>query len=385
MKDVKFILFDEFGMIGLEMLGKIDHRLKQKQYLIKRNCALHNGNSIFLGDIFQLPPVMDTPLYSLVQLSNPLKIQGRIVWDMIDGCIILKNVNRQSDSMFGDVLNRISTGDILETDYNILKTRSNTNLTYEERKLFDDALNLYPTKDTVYKENLDYLTQLKSSNNQTVPICIINAKNNCKEAENASTDQAQSLEKTVLLGVSARVMLRYNAWTENSLVNGAMGTVVDIVYREGEKSPDNMPAVILITFKDYDGPFLHDDLKFPIHVAAAITFHKCQGLTLPKAKIDIDSEKEYFAGGSSVALSRVKSLDGLNLQPFSKSRLMKINKSFTLKLKKGFLEELKQKDLNHVEPGWIFEQFYKIPYVQCVWDVRNQSEEKEKTSQADLE
>ncbi|KAE8745030.1 hypothetical protein FOCC_FOCC008342 [Frankliniella occidentalis] len=259
MKDVKFILIDEFSMIGLEMLGKIDHRLKQAS---GNNFELFGGYYVFFfGDIFQLPPVMDTPLYSLVQLNNPLKIQGRIVWDMIDGSIILKNVHRQSDSMFGDVLNRISTGDILETDYNILKTRSNTNLTYEERKLFDDALNLYPTKDKVYKENLDYLTQLKSSNNQPVPICIINAKNNCKEAENASTDQAQSLEKTLLLGVSARVMLRYNAWTENSLVNGAMGTVVDIVYREGEKSPDNMPAVILIMFDDYDGPFLHDDLK----------------------------------------------------------------------------------------------------------------------------
>ncbi|CAG8743912.1 11190_t:CDS:1, partial [Ambispora leptoticha] len=45
----------------------------------------------------------------------------------------------------------------------------------------------------------------------------------------------------------------------------------------------------------------------PLSLAWAITTHKSQGLTLPKAVIDI-SKKEFAAGLSFVAISCVRSL-----------------------------------------------------------------------------
>jgi len=48
----------------------------------------------------------------------------------------------------------------------------------------------------------------------------------------------------------------------------------------------------------------------PIVLAFAITVHKSQGLTLDKAVLDI-SEKDFAVGLSYVAVSRLKTIDGI--------------------------------------------------------------------------
>ena len=68
MSDLKFIIVDEFSMIGCVLLG-----------MIKKCCCQGTGNIndffgglyvIFFGDIRQLPPVLDSPLYSTKQKSE---------------------------------------------------------------------------------------------------------------------------------------------------------------------------------------------------------------------------------------------------------------------------------------------------------------------------
>jgi len=44
-----------------------------------------------------------------------------------------------------------------------------------------------------------------------------------------------------------------NLWTNQGLVNGAMGTVVDILYELG-RTPPSLPTVILVKMDNYTGP-----------------------------------------------------------------------------------------------------------------------------------
>ncbi len=118
------------------------------------------------------------------------------------------------------------------------------------------------------------------------------------------------LEPYVFLCKGARVMLRYNVWTESGLVNGAMGTVIDIVYHP-EATVGQLPIAVLVQFDEYTGPsFLGEELprvvpiipikaewfngsmqksrvQLPLSLAWAVTIHKSQGQTLDKAVIDV--------------------------------------------------------------------------------------------------
>ena len=66
--------------------------------------------------------------------------------------------------------------------------------------------------------------------------------------------------------------------------------------------------------------------QFPLILAYAVTIHKCQGLSLDCAIVDLSS-KIFCAGMAYVALSRVRSLDGLHLTNFDPSSIIVSNAS----------------------------------------------------------
>ena len=65
--------------------------------------------------------------------------------------------------------------------------------------------------------------------------------------------------------------------------------------------------------------------QFPLILAYAVTIHKCQGLSLDCAIIDL-SDKVFADGMAYVALSRLKSLAGVHLVVFT-PQSVKVNVS----------------------------------------------------------
>src|SRR5438045_2656054 len=136
-------------------------------------------------------------------------------------------------------------------------------------------------------------------------------------------------------------------WTAAGLVNGAIVIIQDILYGE-DQGPPFLPVAILIFFEKYKGPTITSTegikvvpiapiqrswegksgrlctrIQVPVRLAWAITVHKSQGLTLDKVVIDI-GKKEFTAGLSFVAVSRVREIKDLILKPFDFERLRRI-------------------------------------------------------------
>lgn len=158
-------------------------------------------------------------------------------------------------------------------------------------------------------------------------------------AASARSDEAGGLEPIVQLGRGARVMLRVNVNTRLGLVNGARGTLEELVFAPNT-APPKLPIAAIIRFDSYSGDSLPDGCvpiipvtrkwvgpsggiksrkQLPLDLAWAITVHKSQGMTLDRAVIDI-GKRDFSAGLSFVALSRVRTLSGLRLALFDKTR-----------------------------------------------------------------
>jgi ATP-dependent DNA helicase PIF1 len=135
-------------------------------------------------------------------------------------------------------------------------------------------------------------------------------------------------EEIVKLKVGAQVMCIVNIQLDNGdiLCNGAQGIVTDInlhgmpvvKYKNGYQmtmSPHIWPSELI--------PGIGVS-QVPLILAWALTIHKAQGSTLDIAEVDAGSGI-FECGQTYVALSRVKSLEGLYLSSFDAKRV-RINK-----------------------------------------------------------
>lgn len=192
---------------------------------------------------------------------------------------------------------------------------------------------------------------------QKLPVVMIKALDN-PDYQSQLSDKNSGLPSELICTIGARVMLKVNLWVEGGLVNGALGTVRDIIYRENSAPPDQ-PLYILVEFDNYRGACLTDKSipivpltrsitdgdkifsrkQFPLTIAYAATIHKSQGLTLSKIAVDI-GDKEMQLGITYVALSRVRKLnDILLLNTYPKARFDNIFNNKNHLLKSKFMEK----------------------------------------------
>ncbi|KAL5460206.1 hypothetical protein EMCRGX_G033634 [Ephydatia muelleri] len=121
------------------------------------------------------------------------------------------------------------------------------------------------------------------------------------ERLNKDCNMTAGLETELNLAVGARVMLQRNIDTSQGLVNGALGSVTTI-------SKD------CIQISDSALGFYVYRKQFPLILAFAVTIHKCQGLSLDCAIVDLSSSV-FATEMAYVAISRVRTLAGMDMEP----------------------------------------------------------------------
>ena len=111
-------------------------------------------------------------------------------------------------------------------------------------------------------------------------------------------------------------MLRRNVCTKSGLVNGSLGTVAKVKSKQLMVKFDHLPEPVEINRVRSKFQVLKKNVvyrtQYPLILAYAVTIHKCQGLSLNCAIIDL-SDNIFSSGMAYVALSRVRTLDGVHL------------------------------------------------------------------------
>lgn len=308
-KNIDCLIIDEVSMLSKRILELLNELAKT----IRKNNKLMGGiQVIFSGDFYQLPPVSGEPFCFESDLWHQLFTT--------DCHIIYDKIFRQNDTSFQNILNQIRVGKLDENSKKILQDLS--------QKPNLKGVELYPIKSLV--NNINKTQYSKLNNNE---YCFnISIKNNCANTikplniqnEIKSLIQTSSWEDKIYLKKNSVVMCTSNIDVINGICNGSQGEILDFV--------DGFPRVkfyngkIKTIYKHIIKSEIYPDLsisQIPLILSWATTIHKIQGSTLENAIVDVGNNI-FTYGQTYVALSRLKSFDGLSIKNFSPDKI-KVN------------------------------------------------------------
>jgi ATP-dependent DNA helicase PIF1 len=333
------LVIDEVSMLSGELFEKLDLICQN----IRKNKIFFGGIQIvFTGDFLQLLPVFNKNKEIYKEIDERLIIESPIFSQVFNtnNIIVLKKIFRQkNDTTFINLLMRIRNNTLTSHDIQLLETRQNLSDNAQEH------VHLVSSNKKAQIINDTQLNKLKAPKIRYVSSYTSSGKKQDVKELLVKELQFQLNQKGInelILKKGARVMLIKNLDIELGLVNGALGTITDFVkdISTNHDIPivkfDNSNTKHPISFVSWELEI--DGCKgmahqIPLMLAYSITIHKSQSLTLDSAILDL--EDCFCDHQIYVALSRLKTLDGLYLKTFNQSKIKTNDKMIS------FLEKLK--------------------------------------------
>lgn len=298
-KKTDILIIDEVSMLSPELFDKLENIAR----IVRENDIPFGGIQLILtGDFLQLPCVGSSDNFCFEAKS----------WEKcIDETVYLTEIVRQTDVNFQRCLNNIRIGNITDEIVDILNSRVGIKLTND--------LGIKPTKifshnikvDTINNQELDKLaSDGREFYEYDMEIITHTSGNHDLDKYKKYCTAPESIQLTT----DAQVMLLYNMDIGNGLVNGSRGVIIGFI--------DQFPVVRFLNgieriITHYIWEVEENDKKIasiiqiPLRVAFAVSIHKVQGVTLDYAEIDLSNVFEYSQ--AYVAISRIKSLEGLSI------------------------------------------------------------------------
>lgn len=305
------IIIDEASMVRADMVDGMDRFLRT---LTNSHLPFGGKQIVFVGDLFQLPPVVklgtvdDDLLRDLYGNGIPYFYKSFVLKRMNLLKIEFQKVYRQKEQPFLDILNRMRFGENTQDDFNII----NENVSSDD-KVGDYSVTLTAHNKTAERINDEKLDEIQSEEfcyegiidgkfkMQDTPVPLILRLKLGAQVIFCRNDFA----KGVVNGTIAIVSKLTNDGIDVLLENGKIISVEKMVW-ESKESVYNKET------RKVDSEVVGVFTQYPLKLAWAITIHKSQGMTFDRMHFDL-TRGTFAPGQAYVAISRMRSLKGLTL------------------------------------------------------------------------
>lgn len=349
-RESNVLIVDEISMMSAKMFELLDEIGR----LIRRNTKPFGGiQLVFTGDFFQLPPISDSS-----DATSSLFCFESAKWPQVfarEHCIQLTTYFRQTDPKYIEILQQVRTGKLSEENTLILQKCVHRTYSPEDHggivptKLFPVRQKVDYVNATMYasldKEELTFNYTSKTDERfyiesaTPIPYELLEK---CREMSKTEKDfeieqilSSTQTEKQLNLKIGAAVMCTTNLNVDAGICNGSQGIIVGFSESSMRQTISVSNANTMVPVVRFANgrtvkiePYIRQSDDYPAIVVAqiplclawALTIHKIQGSTLQMAEMDI-GKSVFEYGQTYVALSRIKSLDGLYLSEFNPHRI----------------------------------------------------------------
>ncbi|MBI1836337.1 MAG: AAA family ATPase [Flavobacteriia bacterium] len=310
-RNFELLIIDEVSMLRADLLDAMDWTLRNVR---KVNKPYGGVQVLFIGDLLQLPPVIKPEEWSVLRnyYRGVYFFHAQVIQEMPLTYIELSKIYRQNDQDFIEVLNNLRENKIAQKDV--------------------ELLNRFVQPNFISTEHEGYITLTthnhKADEINTKALATLEGKKHQYKAEiiDDFPKHTYPIDEILELKLGAQVMFIKNDLSfDKCFYNGKMGIIKslgkDEIYVHFPEENKTIEVEkyewenIRYTIDENSGEIIEETLgtftHYPLKLAWAITVHKSQGLTFDKAVLDVS---QVFAPGQAyVALSRLRTLDGLVL------------------------------------------------------------------------
>ncbi|MET3023393.1 helix-turn-helix domain-containing protein [Flavobacterium psychrophilum] len=310
-KNMELLIIDEVSMLRADLLDGIDFML---QSIRKKKIAFGGVQVLFIGDLLQLPPVIKDEEWKTLRnyYKGKFFFHSHVIQQNPPLYIELSKIFRQTDEIFISILNNLRNNRISPQDIENLNQYVKPNFDLKANKGYITLTTHNAKADGMNAKALD---DLEGKQYQYKP-----------EITGDFPEKIYPIDQHLQLKIGAQVMFVKNDLSlEKRYFNGKMGIIKSLseaeilvhfpdedVTIEVEKYEwQNIRYSVNNLTKEIEEETLGTFVHYPIKLAWAITVHKSQGLTFDKAALDVS--QVFQPGQAYVALSRLRSLEGLVL------------------------------------------------------------------------
>lgn len=341
-RETEILVVDEVSMMSMKLFETLDAIGKS----VRKDRRPFGGlQLIFSGDFYQLPPVGDKDDPDTCKFC--FESEFWFTTFPKQNHIQLKKIFRQNDPIYQNILNQVREGRLKRLTNDILLSQvdkvPSEELTIKPTKLF-------PTRNKVDSINTSEMNKLEGDEvefklkyhgdlEMTAKERLQRTQFTPEQIKNELQFLKANLrcDEIIKLKIGSQVMCIVNIELSNGemLCNGSQGIVVrfsqegvPVIRFSRANSSKNSTSGFEMPMNYHIWP--SETIpgigvsQLPIILAWALTIHKAQGATLDVAEIDAGSSI-FECGQTYVALSRVKSLEGLYLTSYDVKKI-RVNK-----------------------------------------------------------